>query len=275
MASSRCKKITLYISLFVLFGITFGFLMGFVYTTAQDRRAYTEGICTVKNLDIVASRCCKIQDCKCQECPIEAAPTCQKRLANLTVGTCCGEPKCCKECCSCTRNEPGDGPLLERGIGQDMGQSMGGGFEERGKGGGSKPSSPTCVTQCWCCEDVRHETCRSKCGTCFKITANFTWPLGKDNTTNLAKDTIEFSCGLDKFDCLEENKAKFQVGSVHSCWYKPDNGDYHVRLSEVKYQWWYLFIIALCGLLMLVIIVYLVVRKIWKPCKERWGKGGA
>ena len=136
MASSRCKKITLYISLFVLFGITFGFLMGFVYTTAQDRRAYTEGICTVKNLDIVASRCCKIQDCKCEECPFEAAPTCQKRLVNLTVGTCCGEPKCCKECCSCTRrNEPNElGPLLERGIGQDMNQSMARGLEERAKG---------------------------------------------------------------------------------------------------------------------------------------------
>ncbi len=227
----KYRAIILVIIAFILFCITISFSVVFLVGTYWDKGKYTQKNCTVTNLRIIATACCEIENCRCQECREDFS--CDFKLKNSTGGDCCSGGKCCQE--TCISRCPGH----------------------------IESHRDWCKKVCTCQRSVERQTCSSVCGTCFTITAFFSFPVssgvGNAVVFRTGNGTIAFDCSKNDFECVNDIRKKLPINSTTDCWVKPTEKGYDIRLSEIEYKLWAILVVSLCGATMVAIGIYLLV----------------
>ncbi|KAL6050821.1 hypothetical protein QOT17_019586 [Balamuthia mandrillaris] len=209
------KPATIYIAVTVLLSALFiislacffGFYFGLVYPEVQDSEDYSKTTCTITDVTIRPYRCCDVVDCSCSEC--FNFPLCGLLQANLTEGACCGGPACCRECCStCTDCSS---------------------HSSTSSGGSSGTTCYTYECNCYCCQSVQRETCRTACGTCNEFTVEGEFEA-KGQLYEFERVEI---CGRDDVGCVD-GKQGFYEGEV-DCWYQESNPNEGLVFSDPVY----------------------------------------
>jgi len=199
-----------------------------IYQKDKDSKEWSHSICNATNVDVLAYRCCGIVNCRCNECPGHT-PSCGQRMADLSVGSCCGEAQCCVEDCLRRRSEMHQ--LVSR------------------------------IKGCDCISRVSRRTCENRCGTCYLFTIN----LEFDSDEGKGIVPYEVKCGMNDYDCVNKTNVEFYEGATRDCWYKRfDTGTrYKIRLTELKVEHWNIAIVCVFGFLaiMCVVVFCIVIRK--------------
>ncbi len=221
------RAIILVIIAFILFCITLSFSVVFLVGTYWDNGEYTQKNCTVTKLRIIATACCEIENCRCQECREDFS--CDFKLKNRTEGDCCSSGKCCQETCNSRCS------------------------------GHIESHRDWCKKVCTCIVRVKNQTCSSVCRTCFTITAFFSFPVGKGINVRTGNATKTLDCPKDDFECVNEIREEFPVKSTTDCLVKPTGKGFDLRLSQIEYKLWAILVVSLCGAAMVAIGIYLLV----------------
>lgn len=215
----------------VIFGaITIGVGVGVLKPNVNAVHQWHPTHCVFTNVTASPYTCCVNGACQCTSNCNGGFADCNFLMSNLTAGSCCLGQGCYQRHCVtlCSRDVNRVGPIEEEPP-------------------LTKPPV-TCRTSCTTVETASNQMCIVTCGTCYRITANYTFETSANINYN---GSLIFNCGMNDQTCVNQYYDNDRV----LCWYNTNSPTTPVLFVQPQLNHGYIAAIVIFGVFTIVSII--------------------